>query len=341
VANIIGSSQLKFLLERFCMKRRGLGVTGLCLAFGAYFGLAAQDKSTEDPTVKQFAAATALLRQGRPGEAERLLDQVQLRANQSNFKLGRSTISTYAFSSTLLINTYLSLNDYSDAERVAKDRVTWAEQQYGTTAFQVGGFLTLLADIERLQGKYKDAEPLYVRALSIHRSLNMANCLVAKAVYTGLGETYIALKRPGDAQELLRPAIDACRKEFGEKGMGRSDLLNVYSIALENSQKLEQAGTAASEADRVGTPDPRFQQEDRDLLRGRLLAVQGRVEDSISYCRKWIKIFEVPDGRESNRRLMLPLGECERLLRSAGRTSEAVEVGARLKDIKIRYDVHF
>jgi hypothetical protein len=72
-------------------------------------------------------------------------------------------------------------------------------------------------------------------------------------------------------------------KMFGEKGIGRSDLLNVYSIALETEQKLEQAGAAASEADRVGTPDPRFQQEDRDLLRGRLVAAQGRVEDSVSY----------------------------------------------------------
>jgi hypothetical protein len=80
----------------------------------------------------------------------------------------------------MLISTYLSLNDHSDAERVAKDRVTWAEQQYGATALQVGGFLMLLADIERLQGKYTDAEPLFLRALSIHRSLNMANCLVSK-----------------------------------------------------------------------------------------------------------------------------------------------------------------
>jgi len=323
------------------MNQRGLRLTGLCLAFGAYLGLAAQDESTQDPALKQFEAATALLRQGRPVEAERILDQVQLRANQSKFKLGRSTISTYAFTSTLLINTYLSLNAYSDAERVGKDRLTWAEQQYGATALQVGGFLSLLADVERLQGKYKDAEPLYLRALSIHRSLNMADCLVAKAVYTGLGETYIALKRPGAAQELLGPAIDACREKFGEKGIERSDLLNVYSIALENDQKLEQAGAAASEADRVGTPDPRFQQEDRDLLRGRLLAAQGRIEDSVSYCRRWIKIFEVPDGPESDRRLMLPLGECERLLRSAGRTSEAAEVGARLKNIKTKYDVHF
>jgi tetratricopeptide (TPR) repeat protein len=170
------------------------------LGLGACCNLAAQDQAPQDLQMKQFEAVTTLLREGRPVEAERMLDQVQLRANQSKFQLGKSTISAYAFSSTLLINTYLRLNDYSNAERLAKDRVTWAEQQYGATALQVGGFLNLLADIERLQGKYKEAEPHYLRALSIHRSLNLANCLVAKAIYTGLAETYMALKRPRDAQ---------------------------------------------------------------------------------------------------------------------------------------------
>ena len=253
------------------MMKRQLLLVGMFLGIAACCNLAAQDKASEDPQMKQLEAITTVLRQGRPAEAEHMLDQVQLRANQSTFQLGRSAISAYAFSSTLLINAYLRLNDYSNAERVAKDRVTWAEQQYGATALQVGGFLNLLADIERQQSKYKEAEPHYVRALSIHRSLNLANCLVAKAIYTGLAETYLALKRPGDAQELLRPAIDTCREKFGEKGMGRSDLLNAYAVALENDEKPEQAATAASEADCVGTPDPRFQQEDRDLLRGRLL----------------------------------------------------------------------
>jgi tetratricopeptide (TPR) repeat protein len=341
LADKVGSNRVKSLLERFRMPTRRLLLAHKFLGLGACYSLAAQDQSPQDPQMKQFEAVTTLLGQGRPVEAERILDQVQLRSNQSKFQLGRSTISAYAFSSTLLINTYLRLNDYSNAERVAKDRVTWAEQQYGGAAMQVGGFLSLLADIERLRGKYKDAEPNYVRALSIHRALNLANCLVAKGIYTGLAETYLAMKRPGDAQELLRPAIDTCREKFGEKGMGRSDLLNVYAVALENDEKPEQAATAASEADRVGTPDPRFQQEDRDLLRGRLLAAQRRFDDSVSYCRKWITIFEMPDGPDSDRRLMLPLGECERLLRSAGRTAEALQTGSRLNEIRTKYDVRF
>lgn len=303
--------------------------------------LAAQDDALPDPQIKQFAAVTTLLQQGKPAEAEHILDHVQLRSNQSKFKLGNSTLSTYAVSSTLLISTYMGLNDYADAERVAKDRVVWSEQQYGPKALQVAGFLSLLAEIERLQTNYKAAEPLYVRSLSIHRSLNLADCLVAKSVYSGLAETYLALNRPREAEELLSPAIDACREKFGDKGMGRADLFDAYAVALENDNKTAEAAKAASEADRVSMLVPRVEEENRDLLRGRLLAAQGRFDESLAPCHKWIGILEVPNGPESDRRLMLPLGECQRLLQLAGRGTEAAEVGARLKGIKAKYGVRF
>lgn len=310
------------------------------LCAGSWQFVTAQEKP-ESGLQKEFEAAMKLLQQERPNEAEHLLNQLPLRVNQNSFKLGNSVISTYAFSSILLINTYLHLNDYSNAERVAQDRVTWAEQQYGAMAFQVGGFLNLLADIDRLQGKYKEAEPLYLRSLSIHRFANLADCLVAKEIYTGLGETYLALNRPREAQDLLKPAIDACRDKFGEKGMGRSDLLDTYAVALENDKKPEEAIKAALEAERVGYPDPRFEQEARDLLRGRLLAAQGHFDEAASLCRKWITVFEVPDGPESDRRLMLPLDEYARILRAGNRTKEAAEVEIRLKEIKTKYNLRF
>jgi tetratricopeptide (TPR) repeat protein len=319
-------------------KRRQL-LARMFLAFGACCSLAAQDQAPQDPRIKQFEAVTTLLRQGHPVEAEHLLDQLQLRSNQSKFQVGDLALSTYAFSSTLLIDTYVQFNDCPNARRVAKDRLTWAEQQYGGKALQVGGFLSLLANIERLQGKYSEAEPHYIRALSIHRTLNMGDCLIAKSIYSGLAETFVALKRPREAQELLKPAIDTCREKYGEKAMGRADLLNAYAVALENDEKPAEAAIAAAEADRVGTRDPRFQQEDRDLLRGRLAAARGQFDDSLSYCRKWIAIFEAPDQPESDRRLMLPLGECERILRLAGRTAEAAQTGSRLNEIRTKYDV--
>jgi hypothetical protein len=98
--------------------------------------------------MQRFSAVTALLRQDQPAEAEHLLERVELRSNRSKFKLGKSTINTYALTSTLLIGTYLRLNDYN-----------------GVMALQVGGFLNLLADVDRQQGKYEEAEPQYLHSL--------------------------------------------------------------------------------------------------------------------------------------------------------------------------------
>jgi tetratricopeptide (TPR) repeat protein len=322
------------------MKRRS-HLAGITLAVGFWGAVSAQDQAALDPQVKQFEMVTKLLREGKPAEAERLLEQAHLQSSESKFQLGDLTINSYAFTSTILISTYISLNDYSNAERVATDRVTWAEKQYGSAAFQVGGALIALANIERLQGKYKEAEPLYLRSLSIHRAVGFGDCLVGREVYTGLAETYLALKRSREAEELLALAIKACRDEYGARGGNHAPLLNVYAVALESDSQPDEAAKAAGEADRVGSSDPRFQQEERDLLRGRLLAAQGKFDESVSFCRKWIAIFEVPEGQESDRRLMLPLEECERILRLAGRDAEASDAGTRLNEIRTKYDVHF
>ncbi len=291
----------------------------------------------------QLAAAMRdSLSRDQPAEAERLLDHSGLRSSESNFQLGNSAINTYAFLSSWLIDAYLRRYDYSNAKRVVKDRLTWAETQSGPQSWRVGGYLSHLAYIDRLELRYEDAKPLYLRSLAIQRSLKLDNCLIAKEVYTGLAETYIALRLPRDAEELLKPAIDECQQKFGGHFIALPDLLNAYAVALENDKQPDEAGRVALEADRAGKPiSPRFQEQFRDFMRGRLLASQGRFDEAVSLCRKWIAIFEVPDGPESDRRLLIPLAECERLLRLAGRDAEAAKVGARLKALRTKYDEPF
>ena len=81
------------------------------------------------------------------------------------------------------------------------------------------------------------------------------------------------------------------------------------SVALENDNNTAEAAKAAAEADRVSYLVPGVKQETRDLRRGRLLAAKRRFDESLAPCRKWIAILEVPNGPESDRRLMLPLEE--------------------------------
>ena len=92
---------------------------------------------------------------------------------------------------------------------------------------------------------------------------------------------------------------------------------------------------------RIGFIDPRFQQENRDLLRARLLASQGHFEEARALCQKWITTFEVPDGAQADRRLVIPLEQYERILQRAGDSKEAGQVGARLDAIRAKYDMKF
>ena len=295
-----------------------------------------QDQTHRSTGIPQFKTIMALLQQDRPAEAEQLLEQAKWRLSEERFDLGDSKIPAYAFYSPLLIGAYMRMNDYVSAERLAKDGVNWSEQRYGAATLQVGSFLEALADVNRLQGNYAEAEPLYARSLSIHRLLKLDDCLLAEQSYSGLSEANLAMKRPDDAIQLLRPVIEECSDKSPKAG-----LLNVYAIALEDGKRPEEASKAAAEAERIGFIDPRFQQENRDLLRARLLASQGRFEEAEAFCRKWIATFEVPDGAGSDRRLVIPLEQYERILRSAGRNKEAAEIGARLTAIRIKYDMRF
>lgn len=121
----------------------------------------------------------------------------------------------------------------------------------------------------------------------------------------------------------------------------KAELLNVYAISLENDGRPDEESKAAEEADRIGFIDPRFQQENRDLLRARLLASQGYFEEARVLCQKWISTFEVPDGTQSDRRLVIPLEQYKRILQRAGDSKEAERVGARLDAIRAKYDMKF
>ncbi len=308
------------VISRTNVNKRLLVVTILMIVTCARAGT--QDQIQRRIEIPQFKTIMALLQQDRPAEAEQLLDQAEWRSSEESFDIGDSRIPTYAFYSPPLVRTYVRVNDHAKAERLAKDGVNWSEQRYGAASLQVGSFLEALADVYRLHGKYAEAEPLYARSLSIHRLCKFDDCLLAEQSYGGLSEAYLAMKHADDALQLLRPTIEKCLDKSR-----KADLLNVYAIALEDGKRPEEASKAAEEADRIGFLVPRFQQENRDLLRARLLAFQGRFEEAGALCRKWIATFEVPDGAQSDRKLMIPLEQYKHILRNAGRHKEAAEVG--------------
>ena len=317
------------------MNIRVLVVT-ICFVYGTFNGAGTQDQPQRGSELPEFKTIMALLQQGRPAEAEQVLDEANWRSSNETFGLGKSKIPAYGFYSPLLVAAYIRINHYAEAERLAKDGVEWSEKRYGSAALQVGTFVEALADLHRLEGKYAEAESLYARSLSIRRLHKFDDCLLAKQSYEGLAEAYLGMKRSDDAIQLLRPAIEKCTDKSA-----KAELLNVYAMSLEDGGRPHEASKAAEEADRIGFVDPRFQAENRDLLRARLLACQGHFPEARALCQKWITIFEVPDGAQSDRRLVIPLEQYERILRGAGQNKDAEQIGTRLAAIRAKYDMHF
>ena len=59
--------------------------------------------------------------------------------------------------------SYLGANDYTDAERVTGERLRAVEDKGQAAAGHLPTFLSLMAEVQRLQGKHAAAFPLYVR----------------------------------------------------------------------------------------------------------------------------------------------------------------------------------
>jgi tetratricopeptide (TPR) repeat protein len=318
------------------MRTRRLLIALAFLVGDGSASLFAQDQPGADPRAKQFEAVGRLLHENKPADGERLLDQMALRSDPGKLQLGDQTARAYAMVSVLLIGRYTQLGDLASAERVAKDRVAWADQQYGASSTLALPFVGLQASIEVSLGKYKDAMPFYERSLATLRSIGGSDCLVAKNDYVGLAETYLALNRPREAVDLLAPALDECRKMFGDRAFWRSDLLNVYAVALEYDGKADEAVKAAQEADHSSLGGPRSRQEERDLLKAHLLAAQGRLDEAIAICRSRTATLDASPVPDSDRSIARSLLECEPVFRKAGHRAEADGLAARIKDLKAK-----
>jgi hypothetical protein len=117
------------------MNIRVLVVT-ICFVYGTFNGAGTQDQPQRGSELPEFKTIMALLQQGRPAEAEQLLDEANWRSSNETFDLGKSKIPAYGFYSPLLVAAYIRINHYAEAERLAKDGVEWSEKRYGSTALQ-------------------------------------------------------------------------------------------------------------------------------------------------------------------------------------------------------------
>lgn len=131
----------------------------------------------------------------------------------------------------------------AEAEVVAQEAVSLAEQQSGAEALDVATPLMHLALLYRVQGKHRDAEPLNRRAVAIvERSLGPRNPRLAQAL-DGLARVSLGLSKNAEAEVLFERSL-----AIREKHLGPDDPLVAESLRGLAASRLSRKQYAEAEA---------------------------------------------------------------------------------------------
>lgn len=257
---------------------------GTALVLIAAFALA---QSAGRPSVdEQLASAGPLLERGRTGEYERLLRQLIPKPEEEPAAdLGIfSSAGGHDVLWALAGYSYLAANDYANAERLSGERLRAAEARGPTAAGHVPIFLTLLAETYRLQGKYAVAFPLYERLYRLWLD-NQLPADFQKASERGYLECLLVRGEGATAEIASVPAVNPDGSAVGPSF--HEDMFNTHAVAMEEAGHQVAAVKFESEIDTQSRRPQAANQQDRDLLRARLLSARGQKAAAEAIYRKW------------------------------------------------------
>ena len=129
---------------------------------------------------------------------------------------------------------------YSEAIRVGKEALAEAEKNLGDSPRDFATALSNLAEYQRAQGNYADAEDLLKRALTIDQKLFNDHPDVATDL-NNLGLIYDSLHRYADAEQEYKQALAMDEKILGPEAADVAVDLNNLAEAYRAQDKLAEA----------------------------------------------------------------------------------------------------
>ena len=235
---------------------------------------------------EQLANVNQLLERGRTSEAERLLRQVIPKPEEEPIQ--DSGIFTQAGFHDILWAmvgySYLWANDYADAERVTGERLRAVEVKGQAAAGHLPIFLSLMAEVQRLQGNYAAAFPLYVRLYQLWLD-NQLPADFQKRSTLGYVECLIVRGETATAELVARPPVDTDGSAVGPSF--HEDIFNTYAVALEAAGHKPAAAQLEEKIDAESRRPPAANQQDRDLLRARWMSARKQDTGAEAIYQKW------------------------------------------------------
>ncbi|HXP84208.1 MAG TPA: hypothetical protein VN841_05785 [Bryobacteraceae bacterium] len=274
-----------------------------------------------------------LLEARSTSEAERLIRQLLPKPEEEPSD-GGGIFSTSGFHDVLWAMvgySYLEAHDYAAAERVAGERLRAAEARGAAAAGHLPIYMSFLAELYRLQGKHAAAYPLYMRLLALddrlpadfqtRTELGFVECLILR------GET-------ATAEMASRPAVDPDGSYVGPSF--HEAFFNTHAVAMEEAGHRPEAAEFEAKIDAESRRPPAANQQDRDLLRARLMSARKQNAAAEAIYRKWTAYWKtagtpgIVDPKESLQIRTTALIAYGHFLSVHGRSREAQAIQAQL-----------
>jgi ATP/maltotriose-dependent transcriptional regulator MalT len=288
-------------------------------------------QSAEQSLDDRLAGASRLLEQGQTAEAERLLRQLIPKPEED--RLQDFAIFTPAGVHDILWATvgysYLGANDYANATRVAGERLRAADAKGDAGTAHVPIFLSLMAEIERLQGHYAAAFPMYQRLYQLWLNDRLPADF-QKGAERGYLECLIVRGEAATADTASRPAVNPDGSEVGPSF--HEDTFNTHAVAMEQAGHLTEASQFEAKFDAESRRPPAANQQDRDLFRARLMSAREQEASAEEIYRKW-KTANLPAGMDPKESLQIrtvALRVYSHFLSVQGRVREAQAIQSQL-----------
>jgi len=175
------------------------------------------------------------LRDGNYAEAEKELLTAKKQAEKGGLRYGN-----YASTLLNLGLLYDKKNNAAESEKNYKEALSIYEKSYGVDAIQDASALHGLADLYRHNKRYKEAEPLYIRAMKIREKIAPEHPDLADTL-NGLADCYRKGGKDADAVPVYTRALDIRQKSLGSNHPKTAKSLENLAAAYVANNKLEMA----------------------------------------------------------------------------------------------------
>lgn len=285
-----------------------------------------------------------LLKSGHTREAEQLLRQLVPKPEQEPIQDPGifNSAGMHDMLWAMLGQSYLGANQYADAERVTGERLRAAEVKGAAAAGHVPIFLFLMAEVYRLQGKHAAAFPLYTRLNQLWLN-DQLPADFEKGTERGWVECLIVRGETATAEVVSRPAVDPDGSYVGPSF--HEDTFNTHAVAMEEAGHKAEAAEFEAKIDAESRRTAPANQQDRDLLRARLMSARRQDAAAEAIYQKWAgywKTSNVPgiiDPKESLQIRTVALSAYSHFLSVRGRSREAQAIQSQLTAAGCRFGI--